>query len=617
MCGITGFVDFTPASEEREVLIDTMTATMHRRGPDDQRTWLDRHVALGVRRLSVVDLVGGVQPMVAQRPGEPPVTLAYTGEVFNCDELRAELRSHGHTFTTSSDTEVVLASYLQWGAACAERLLGMFAFAVWDGRTDEVHLIRDRFGIYPMYYTEVPGGFVFGSALMALLKHPAVEPVVDTEGLRAIVDFVKAPENGIFAGVKEVRGGTIVRFGRNGLSVTTYWAPPARPHEDDLDTTVGTVRELLEDSVRRQLHSDVPLGVFLSGGLDSSALLALAARHNGGETLRTYSIDFAGHDKNFTPDEVRSTPDYPFVARMVEHLGTDHTRVVVSPEELMDPEVRREVLLARDIPTSLGDLDTSYLLLARRFRQDCTVALGGEGADELFGGYHWFLEDRFVDAQALPWLEFGRQMAGKNGLRNTGLINQDLVESLGSDEAERDLYATEVAKIERLPGESDVDRKIRTVTYLNLTGYLRIILDRKDRIGMAVSLEGRVPFLDHRLVEYVYNVPWAMKSFDGREKSLLRAAVRDLLPPSVLYRKKAGYPPIDDPGYDRALRAMVTELLADGSAPIQPFLDLGTAKSYLADPTSAASREKVNRFSLEMVLYLNEWLATYDARLAI
>jgi asparagine synthase (glutamine-hydrolysing) len=617
MCGITGFVDFTPAAEDRAGLVEAMTATMHRRGPDDQRTWLDDRVALGVRRLSVVDIEGGVQPMVAAEPGGRPVALAYTGEVFNCDELRAELRSHGHTFRTTSDTEVVLAAFRQWGPACAERLLGMFAFAVWDGRAEELHLVRDRFGIYPMYYAEVPGGFTFGSAQKALLAHPAVRPDVDADGLRAIVDFVKAPENGVFAAMREVRAGTTVRFGRAGLSISRYWNPPARPHEDDLDTTIGTVRELLEDSVRRQLHSDVPLGSFLSGGLDSSALAALAVRQPGGEGLRTYSIDFAGHDKVFTADEVRSTPDYPFVAKMAEFLGTDHTRVVVTPEELMDPAVRTEVLRARDVPTSLGDLDTSLLQLCKRFRQDCTVSLTGDGADELFGGYHWFLDDHYLTTPMLPWLEFGRRMAGKNGFRTTGLLNQDLVDALNSEQAERDLYATAVAEVEHLPGESEVDRRIRVMTHLNLTGYLRIIIDRKDRIGMAVSLEGRVPFLDHRLVEYVHNVPWEMKSFDGREKSLLRAAVRDLLPPSVLYRRKAGYPPIDDPAYDRLLRGLVTELLADGSAPIQQFLDLDAAKLYLADPTSDAVKETVNRFSMEMVLYLNEWLSTYDVRVAI
>jgi asparagine synthase (glutamine-hydrolysing) len=619
MCGITGFVHFRPAEQDRAQLIDSMTRSMARRGPDDHGVWLDGQAALGVRRLSVIDLAGGRQPMVSPRPGEEAVALAYSGEVFDHEELRAELISRGHRFDTTSDTEVVLRSYLEWGPACAERLVGMFAFAVWDGRTEELHLIRDRLGIYPLYYTVLDGGLAFGSELKALLVHPDVRPVVDTEGLRAIVDFVKAPECGIFRDVRELRSGTALRFGRAGTSITRYWAPPVRDHTDDLDTTVATVRDLLEDSVRGQVVSDVPIGSFLSGGLDSSAVAALASRAlraRGGEKLRTYSVDFVGHADTFQADEVRSTPDYPFVRTMADHLDTLHTAVVLSTDQLMDSDVRSAVLRARDIPTSLGDLDTSLLLLSESFRRDCTVALTGDAADELFGGYHWFLEDHYRQTPMLPWLEFARRMLGKNQMRNTGLLDQGLVESLDSEQAERDLYATGVAEVEHLPGESELDRQMRVMTYLNLTGYLRIILDRKDRIGMAVALEGRVPFCDHRLVEYVYNVPWAMKSFDGREKSLLRAAVRDLLPPSVLYRQKAGYPPIDDPRYNEVLRERVADLVADPAAPVRSYLDLDTARSYVDDPTGPAA-ERVNRFSMEMVLYLDEWLGSYGVRLAL
>ncbi|MBQ1075629.1 asparagine synthase (glutamine-hydrolyzing) [Micromonospora sp. C31] len=616
MCGIAGLVDFRPPMQDHTELVTSMANELAWRGPDDLGVWVHQHVGFGVRRLSVIDIHGGRQPMVEHRPDEPPVALAYTGEVFNCPELRAELGARGHRFSTTSDTEVVLRAYLEWGAACAERLLGMFAFAVWDGRTEELLLVRDRFGIYPLHYAEVDGGIVFGSELKALLAHPAVRPEVDLDGLRAIVGFVKAPDHGIFRGTKELLPGTVLRSGRNGSSLHTYWSLPAREHTDDLDTTVATVRELLEDSVRRQIVSDVPLGSFLSGGLDSSAIAALAVRamrERGDEKLRTFSVDYAGHAETFRPDEVRSTPDYPFVELMAKYLGTEHTRVTLTTDQLMDPQVRSAVLRARDIPTSLGDLDTSLYLLSKAFRQDCTVALTGDAADELFGGYHWFLDPHYRQAESLPWLEFARRMMGKNQMRNTGLLAPDLVKTLDTERFDQDAYHTAVAGVPVLDGESEIDRQMRQMTYLNLTGYLRIILDRKDRIGMAAALEGRVPFTDHRLVEYVFNVPWSMKSFDGREKSLLRAAVRDLLPPSVLYRQKAGYPPTDDPRYAEVLREQTAALIRDDSAPIQPYLDLDTARSYLTDPGGPAG-DVVNRFSMEMVLYLNEWLDRYQVR---
>jgi asparagine synthase (glutamine-hydrolysing) len=620
MCGIAGLVDYRLVEQDHTAIVTAMTDAQHRRGPDERGLWVGPDAALGVRRLSVIDLAGGKQPMVEERPGEPPVVLAYSGEVFNCPELRVELGARGHRFTTSSDTEVVLRAYLEWGPACAERLLGMFAFAVWDGRTGTMFLIRDRFGIYPLYWTETQGGLAFGSEIKALLKHPDVVAEVDMAGLRAIVTLVKSPENGFFRGMHEVEPGTIVKFDRSGANIHRYWTLPALEHTHDLDTTVDTVRELLEDSVRRQVVSDVPIGMFLSGGLDSSALAALATRilaERGGDKLRTYSVDYVGHADSFDPDEARTTPDYPFVETMSRYLGTLHTRVELSTDQLMDPAVRTAVLRARDIPTLMGDLDTSLYLLCTATREEATVSLMGDAADELFGGYPWYHHPHFRESRTLPWLEFARRISRKLQMRSTGLLAPDLVASLEAEEYEREEYASAVARMPVLDGEAEIDRQMRTMTFLNMTGYLRsVVLDRKDRVGMAVALEGRVPFLDHRLVEYVHNVPWAMKSFDGREKSLLRAAVRDLLPTSVLYRKKAGYPPTDDPGYDKVLTARLAELIADETAPIRPLLDLTTARSYLDDPAGPAG-EVVNRVTKEMMLSLNEWLGLYQVRLVL
>ncbi|MGW0432604.1 asparagine synthase (glutamine-hydrolyzing) [Micromonospora sp. NPDC003197] len=620
MCGIAGLLSYRGLDDAARVIVAEMTDEHRLRGPDDRGVWFSPHAALGVRRLSVIDLAGGTQPMVHQRSGEEPVALAYTGEIFNYQELRAELAGRGHQFDTASDTEVVLRAYLEWGVECAERLLGMFAFAVWDGRTETLTLIRDRFGIYPLCWAHTEDGAVFGSEIKALLRHPGMTPEVDLDGLRAIVTMAKAPDHGIFRGVKEVEPGTIVQFRRSGHSVRRYWVLPAREHVDDLDTTVATVRELLTDSVRRQVVSDVPIGMFLSGGLDSSALAALATvvlRERGDEKLRTFSVDYVGHADAFDPDEARTTPDYPFVEVMARHLGTMHTRVELSTQQLTDPAVRAAVLRARDIPTLMGDLDTSLYLLCRAARQECTVSLMGDAADEIFGGYPWYHDPRFARPGTLPFLEFARQISAKLQARTTGLLAPELSRSLEAEEYERELYRAALAKMPVLDGEPEIDRRMREMSYLDITGYLRtVVLDRKDRIGMAASLEGRVPFLDHRLVEYVYNTPWAMKSFDGREKSLLRAAVRDLLPPSVLYRRKAGYPPTDDPRYDAWLDVRLGELIRDESAPIRPIMDVATARSYLADPSGAAGR-LVNRFTKEIMLSLNDWLAGYQVRLVL
>lgn len=623
MCGIAGLVDYRgdeAAGRARSGLVAAMTDALRDRGPDDRGTWAGDGVALGVRRLSVIDIAGGRQPMVHEAAGAPPVALAYTGEIFNTAELREELVLRGHRFGTASDTEVVLRAFLEWGPDCAERLLGMFAFAVWDGRAGRLHLIRDRFGIYPLYWAEVDGGVAFGSEAKALFAHPELTPEVDLAGLRAIVALVKPSDSGVFRGVHELEPGTIRTVSRDGTSLHRYWTLPAREHTDDLDTTVRTVRDLLEDSVRRQTVTDVPFGMMLSGGLDSSALAALAVRvmrERGDEKVRTYSVDYVGHADTFDPDEVRSTPDYPYVEVMTRHLGTLHTRVELSTDQLLDPAVRAAVLRARELPTVMGDLDTSLYLLCKAARQDTTVSIMGDAADELFGGYPWYHDPSLYDTGTLPWLEFARRISAKLQMRTTGLLDPDLVRTLEAAEYERAEYDASIARMPELAGESEVDRRLRRMTFVNFDGYLRsVVLDRKDRVGMACALEGRVPFLDHRLVEYVHNVPWALKSFDGREKSLLRAAVRDLLPPSVLYRRKAGYPPTDDPRYDKGLAARLAALVADPAAPARPLLDLATAKSYVDDPAGPAAGA-VNRFSLELVLSLNDWLDAFGVRLAL
>jgi asparagine synthase (glutamine-hydrolysing) len=618
MCGIAGLVDYGSDTQDHGTVISAMTDAQKERGPDSRGVWVTALAALGVRRLSVIDPLGGEQPMVAQRPGEPPVALAYTGEIFNCPELRAELGARGHRFTTSSDTEVVLKAYLEWGGACAERLLGMFAFAVWDERTEEMFLIRDRFGIYPLYWAETDNGLAFGSAIKALLQYPGIRAEIDITGLRAIMAMIKPAGHGVLRGMHEVDPGTVVRFSRSGPAISRYWSLQAVEHTDDLDTTVRTIRDLLEDSVRRQVVADAPIGFFLSGGLDSSALAALATKivreDDALEKLRTYSVDYAGHADLFDADEVRSTPDFPFVEVMSKHLATRHTRAVLTTDQLLDPAVRTAVLTARDLPTFMGDLDTSLYLLCKQARAETKVSLVGDGADEYLGGYPWFHDERFCKPGTLPWMEFARQIAGKNQVRSTGLLSPDLADSLDAAEYELDVYESAVAQAPVLDDEPTIDRLMRQVTFMNMSGYLRIVLDRKDRIGMAVALEGRVPYLDHRLVEYVYSIPWAMKTFDGREKSLLRAAVRDLLPPSVLYRMKAGYPPTDDPRYGQLLTTKLAELIADETAPVRPLMDLPTAQSYVDNPAGPA-REVVNKFSLEMMLSLNEWLDRYQVRL--
>src|SRR6476469_179332 len=600
MCGITGWVAFQHDLRGEQATLDAMTETLACRGPDDRGTFTTEHAALGHRRLAVIDLPGGRQPMRVDTP-EGPVAMVYSGETYNFTELREELAGRGHRFTTSSDTEVVLHAYLEWDLALADRLNGMYAFAIWDGRHEKLVMVRDRMGIKPFYFHETADGVLFGSEPKAILANPGVEPTVTLDGIRELFAFVKTPGHAVWDGMREVEPCTIVTVDRTGSHTRRYWALRTREHTDDRDTTVARVRELLDDIVRRQLVADVPRCVLLSGGLDSSALTSLAARQLD-ERVRSFAVDFVGQTESVVPDEMRSTPDTPYVHDVAELAGTEHEDIVLSAEQLADPAVRRQVIRARDLPNGMGDMDTSLLLLFTAIRGHSTVALSGESADEVFGGYRQFFDPEARRAATFPWLALLARQRGARGQ----ILNPALVENLRLDEYVRDAYRTSLSKLEALPAESALESRMREICYLHLTHFVRILLDRKDRASMAVGLEVRVPFCDHRLVEYVYGTPWSRKSFDGREKSLLRASPADVLPRSVVDRVKSPYPSTQDPEYARRLQRNVREYL---STDHQVF-DIAD-RNWVREAARAERIDQPVRSGLERMLDIALWLDMY------
>ncbi|GAA4658007.1 MULTISPECIES: asparagine synthase (glutamine-hydrolyzing) [Amycolatopsis] len=611
MCGITGWVSFDADLTQRRETLDAMTETMSCRGPDDEGTWIAPHAALGHRRLAIIDLPGGRQPMSVRTPnGE--VAMVYSGETYNFTELRAELAGLGHEFETDSDTEVVLHGYLQWGEAVADHLNGMYAFAIWDARDEKLVMIRDRMGIKPFYYYPTRDGVLFGSEPKAILANPLARRVVDADGLRELFAFVKTPGWSLWQGMHEVEPGTIVRVDRDGVHTHTYWRLDAVEHTDDQETTVARVRELMTDIVHRQLVADVPRCVLLSGGLDSSAVTGLAAAHlkEQGEQLRTFSVDFFGQEENFKPDEMRDTPDSPFIRDVAQLVGSAHQDVMLDPKALTDPDVRRAVIRARDIPAGLGDMDTSLYLLFKAIRAESTVALSGESADEVFGGYRWFHDENARTADTFPWLAF------QTGLHErTNVLRADVSAKLAIDDYVADQYRSAVAKVDHLDGASEFEQRMRTICHLHLTRFVRMLLDRKDRASMAVGLEVRVPFCDHRLVEYVYNTPWSLKSFDGREKSLLRHATKHVLPQSVVDRVKSPYPSTQDPGYAEALQQQAKEVLAQHDSPVFELID----RNWLTEAVGTDPREisTVVRHGLDRTLDLHHWFDLYRPELQL
>ncbi|MEV4875824.1 asparagine synthase (glutamine-hydrolyzing) [Streptomyces cyaneofuscatus] len=613
MCGIAGWAvreDGRPREEPG--LAESMARTMACRGPDDQGVWSDGRVTLVHARLAVIDLDGGRQPMATDEGEEHTVALTYCGEIYNFRELRAELTGLGHRFRTRSDTEAVLHAYLEWGERCVERLEGMFAFAVRDARHRKLFLARDRFGIKPLHYAQTRDGLVFGSEPKSLLVHPSVRPVVDLDGMRVLFSMARAPGESVYRDIRELPPGHTLTYGPGGgMSLRRYWQLEARPHEHGLDETISTVRELLESSVARELVSDVPLSVMLSGGLDSSTLAALASRAlaaDGAGPVRTTTVTYSGYSDTFQPDLVRSSPDSPYARAVADHIGAEHLEIELTTADLIDPVARRTVLRAQDIPAPFGDMDTSTYQAFAGARRYAKVALTGESADEIFGGYSWVHIPDLAYEEQFPWVAFEQWHPGTRKGLGQGLLSPAFTSQLdmGSYYAER--YAQAMAGIPRLPGESHEERRAREICHLHLTHWLPRLLERNDRLSMISGLEVRVPFCDHRLVQYAYNIPWAMKTYDGREKSLLRAAARDLLPEKVLDRPKAPFPVSQDATYTKALHQELADVLADPASPVLPMLDVDAARRIVSQGGGTGAQDWLHRMNIEMALQVNTWL---------
>jgi asparagine synthase (glutamine-hydrolysing) len=600
MCGIAGWADLARPSTGMRERVQRMNDAMASRGPDGDGIWTGRHAVLGHRRLAVLDPAHGQQPMVfTDDSDEPVVTLTYSGEVYNHGELRDELERRGHKFRTCTDTEVVLHAYLEWGADAVSHLNGMYAFAIWDQLRGRLVLVRDRLGVKPLHYTRHGAGLLFASEPKSLFASGLVSRSMGTDGLRDLLASVHTPGQSLFQGVHEVRPGTAVILDASGVHEQRYWRLEARPHHEDVDATITHVTDLLEDITARHIQADVPLGALLSGGLDSSALVALgqrAARGNGMPPLRTFSVDFAGNDDHFSGTSLRSTPDAPFVRDVAVHCAVDHTDIVLDAADLTDPRHRQAVVTAKDAP-ALGDMDTSLYLLFRAVRERTTVVLSGESADEVFGGYPWFHDTGRVHAHDYPW----RYFTGHGGTCQA-LLRNDITAELGIAGHREAHYRQALAEVPRPAGETG--GRMREMMYLHLTRWLPHLLDRKDRLSMAVGLEVRVPFCDHRLVEYAFNTPWTHHSFDSREKSLLRAAVAPLLPTSVVNRTKAPYPVTHDPAYHRMITEQARDMLATPSAPAWTLLEPERLRDRLERPGT----DHATRSGIDFALNLDLWL---------
>ncbi|MBK3531664.1 asparagine synthase (glutamine-hydrolyzing) [Streptomyces rubiginosohelvolus] len=610
MCGIAGWLDWERDLTRESGTVRRMADTLARRGPDDSGVWTATRIGLGHRRLAVIDPELGRQPMTERGgdDGRERAVVSFSGEIHNYRELRTELVARGHRFRTASDTEVLLAAHREWGPRAVERFAGMFAYALWDIAEQTLYLGRDPLGVKPLYYAEHPSGLVFGSEPKALFASGLIRPEVDAEGLTDVFTVAaRRPGDAVYRGVRQLLPGHLLTVRRGATTARRYWQLTTAPHEDDEATTVATVRSLLDRIVGEQTVADVPLGALLSGGIDSSAITAIGARALAADArgpLATYSVDFAGSEDDFQADALHVSRDAPYVRAVVDHVGTKHSEVLVEPASLLAES--GVTLRARDYP-GVGDLDVSLYLLFREVRRHLTVALSGEGADDAFGGYPWFASEAERPSGSFPW---SAGVKDRNAVLSPELRGHlDLHERLDAR------YREALDEVPYLDGESGVDRRMREVYYLQHTRFLPFLLDRKDRMSMANGLEVRVPFCDHRLVEYVWNVPWRLKRLGGSEKGLLRAAVEDALPAEVVHRPKSGFPVGQSPEYLESVRTAVSDMI-ESDGPAMRLLDAGTLRAMVRDQAWVNGTFTPPPI-LPRALQLNDWLTAYDVRVVL
>ena len=615
MCGLVGYVNFTKDISGYKHIISEMNNTLKKRGPDEDGFFFDKSINLAHKRLIVIDKDNGKQPMQAFY-NENAYTICYNGQIYNAPDLRKELIDLGFSFEGHSDTEVLLKGFIHWGYDIVKKINGIFAFAVWNNKKQELFLARDHFGIKPLYYTIADDNFIFASEIKAILKHPHVKARLDTLSICELFGIGPAhtPGTSIFKNIYEIKPAHFAVINTSGVHFEEYWKLESKPHTDDLNKTCETIKFLLDDSIHKQLVSDVPLCLMLSGGLDSSIITAYASNYckkNNLPTLDTYSIDYVDNDKNFIKSDFQPNSDNYYINIMQKAFNTNHHNIVIDTPELAN--YLTDAVIARDMP-GMADVDSSLLLFCKSIKKDATVALSGECSDEIFAGYPWFFREDALNSNTFPW------SIAINERQN--LLNKDIAQKVNLKKYIDYQYKYSLSQMPTLDSDDSETEQKRKISYLTMNWFMQTLLDRSDRMSMYNGLELRVPFCDYRIVEYMWNVPWEMKALNGREKGLLRYVVKDLLSKEIVERKKSPYPKTHNPNYLAKVKEILSDIMKNDNAPIYSLLDKNYINEIIQTDGKAFARPWFGQLMTgpQLMAYLiqvNTWLEIYKPEIII
>ena len=546
--------------------------------------------------------------------GEYAIT--YNGQIYNTKELKQILIDNGFSFTTRSDTEVLLKAYIHYGKDVVNHLNGIFSFAIWNTKTKELFLARDHLGVKPLFYTQIEGGLVFASELKGIFKYPGIEKIINGEGISELLGVGPAHTPGltVYKNIYEIKPGNLAVYNESGLYIEEYWRLRSKPHEEDFEQTCKKVKDLLENAISRQLISDMPICTFLSGGLDSSIITHYTANYlkeKGEEPLDTYSVDYLDNDKNFVKSDFQPNSDNYFIKLMSEKTYSKHHEVILDTPELA--KSLEDAMIARDVP-GMADVDSSLYLFCKKVKKEKTVSIMGECADEIFAGYPWFFREDALNAETFPW-----SIAIKE---RQNLLNPNISNKIDLKGYIDNRYNQTIAEVEILDNDSYDTAEKRKIQYLTITWFMQTLLERGDRMSMANGFEIRVPFCDYRIAEYMYNVPWEMKAYKGREKGLLRYIMKDILPEEIVTRKKSPYPKTHNPTYLKAVKQMLTEIMKNPDSPINNLLNRNYIIDILNTDGSAFTRPWFGQLMTgpQLMAYLcqvNMWLEKYQPRIEL
>ncbi len=607
MCGIAGAVN---SGIPYEVLVRMIHALKHR-GPDNDGIYLNGETALVHTRLAVIDVQNGTQPMVSTEYGGE-YAIVYNGELYNTQDVKELLRQKGFSFKTNSDTEVVLKSYICWGEDCVLKFNGIFAFAIWNANQKTLFFARDRMGVKPFFYYNQGNQYIFSSELKGLLTVPQIPHELDIEGISELMLIGPGRQsgNGIFKGIAELPPAYCGSFNRyEGLRLKRYWQLVDRPHPDSLEDTILKVKHLVTDAIIKQNVSDIPICTFLSGGLDSSIISSVTNSNlkAQGKKLHTFSVHYQDNEKYFKANKFQPNSDDVYIQQMVEYLNSEHHRIVIDTPELV--EALYLSVEAKDLP-GMADVDSSMLLLCKAIKQHYSVALSGECADEIFGGYPWYRDETIRAIDGFPW--------SQSTAFRYSFFNDSVAKKINPTEYVYNKYLNTINSVVIEREISPLERRMREMMKLNLDWFMQTLLDRKDRASMYSGLEVRVPFCDYRIVEYMYSVPWEYKDYLGREKGLLRKASEGILPDSVLWRKKSPYPKTFNPSYLKEVSKRLQNIIDSGTSPLLDIVKKSKLQELVspnAEPVQWYGQLMNTPQTIAYFLQLDYWLRKYDVQL--